>query len=132
MSTTTWRRERAWRSGGRGKREGKMKRRQKGVHGGRITGPTRSQAKEKGTVRKETKIKGTEKRNSKKQNRNSKNKGKGKAKKNKNVGKEQKKDRKFVNKKPDKEPSKENEEKIKNRLAKLGLTKMPAPSTLSG
>jgi len=72
------------------------------------------------------------KRNNKKQNGNRKNKGKGKG-KSKNKGKKgPSEERKYVNKKPDKEPSKENEEKIKNRLAKLGFTKMPTPSTLSG
>jgi len=39
--------------------------------------------------------------------------------------------RKYVNK-PDKKPSKENEEKISKRLAKLGFTKLPAKSTLDG
>jgi len=72
------------------------------------------------------------KRNSKKPNNKRKNKGKGKGKKSKNNGNDANKERKFVNKKPGKEPSKENEEKIKNRLAKLGLTKMPTPSTMSG
>jgi len=71
-------------------------------------------------------------RNNKKQGNNRKNKGKGKGKKGKNNGKNSNGERKYVNKKPDKEPSKENEEKIKNRLAKLGFTKMPTPSTLSG
>jgi len=64
----------------------------------------------------------------KKQGKGQAKKGKGKGKKNKNSENE----RKFVNKKPDKKPSKENEEKIKTRLAKLGFTKMPTPSTLSG
>jgi len=71
-------------------------------------------------------------RNSKKPVKKRKNKGKGKGKKSKNNGNEADKERKFVNKKPGKEPSKENEEKIKNRLAKLGFTKMPTPSTMSG
>jgi len=72
------------------------------------------------------------KRNNKKAQRNTNKKGKTKGKKGKNNGKKPNGDRKYVNKKPDKEPSKENEEKIKNRLAKLGFTKMPTPSTLSG
>jgi len=70
-------------------------------------------------------------RNSKKPDKPQKNKGKNKKKGSKN-GNKPGDERKFVNKKPDKEPSKENEEKIKNRLAKLGLTKMPTPSTMSG
>merc|ERR1712243_487644 len=57
---------------------------------------------------------------------------KGKGKNSKNNRNKADKNRKFVNKNPDKNPSKENEEKIKNRLAKLGLTKMPTPSTMSG
>jgi len=68
----------------------------------------------------------------KKRERKNKNKGKGKGKKNNNNENELGKERKFVNKKPGKNPSKENEEKIKTRLAKLGFTKMPTPSTLSG
>merc|ERR1719312_747231 len=39
--------------------------------------------------------------------------------------------RKYVNK-PGKKPSKENEEKISKRLAKLGFSKLPAKSTLDG
>jgi len=61
-----------------------------------------------------------------------KNKGKGKGKQRENNGNKKNKERKFVNQKPDKKPSKENEEKIKTRLAKLGFTKMPTPSTMSG
>merc|ERR1719233_1208768 len=68
----------------------------------------------------------------KKQQNKQEKKGKGKGKKSRKNGNNSNKERKFVNKKPDKKPSKENEEKIKTRLAKLGLTKMPTPSTLSG
>merc|ERR1712013_473718 len=80
---------------------------------------------------KQNRKKGGNRRNNK-PSKKPKNKGKGKEKKSKNNGNDAENERKFVNKKPGKEPSKENEEKIKNRLAKLGLTKMPTPSTMSG
>jgi len=76
--------------------------------------------------------KNQKKKNSKRAGKKQEKKGKGKGKKSSKKGKNPNKERKFVNKKPDKKPSKENEEKIKTRLAKLGLTKMPTPSTLSG
>merc|ERR1712013_308221 len=82
-----------------------------------------------------TRSKKASKRNQEKKNKNKKSKRngkKGKGKNSKNSGKKADKNRKFVNKNPDKTPSKENEEKIKNRLAKLGFTKMPTPSTMSG
>jgi len=74
--------------------------------------------------------KGAGKRNQKKPDNKPKPKKKGKGKNSKNNNADKK--RKFVNKNPDKNPSKENEEKIKNRLAKLGFTKMPTASTMSG
>jgi len=76
--------------------------------------------------------KGKGKRNNKNPDGKPKPKKKGKGKNNKNKGNNANKNRKFVNKNPEKTPSKENEEKIKNRLAKLGFTKMPTPSTMSG
>jgi len=82
-------------------------------------------------IKNKTRGKKNGQRNSNKPDKPQKNKGKNK-KKGSNNGKKTGNERKFVNKKPDKEPSKENEEKIKNRLAKLGLTKMPTPSTMSG
>jgi len=85
----------------------------------------------KGKGRKNQKKKNS-KRAGKKQENQQEKKGKGKGKKSSKKGNNPNKERKFVNKKPDKKPSKENEEKIKTRLAKLGLTKMPTPSTLSG
>ena len=82
-------------------------------------------------IKNKTRGKKNGQRNSNKPDKPQKNKGKNK-KKGSNNEKKTGNERKFVNKKPDKEPSKENEEKIKNRLAKLGLTKMPTPSTMSG
>merc|ERR1712013_330288 len=88
-----------------------------------------------------TRSKKESKRNQEKKNKNKKSKRNGNKGKNKSRGggKRSNKNpdskpnnRKFVNKNPDKTPSKENEEKIKNRLAKLGFTKMPTPSTMSG
>jgi len=76
--------------------------------------------------------KGKGKRNNKNPDGKPKPKKKGKGKNNENKGNNANKNRKFVNKNPEKTPSKENEEKIKNRLAKLGFTKMPTPSTMSG
>jgi len=69
--------------------------------------------------------KGKGKRNNKNPDGKPKPKKKGKGKNNENKGNNANKNRKFVNKNPEKTPSKENEEKIKNRLAKLGFTKMP-------
>ena len=82
-------------------------------------------------IKNKTRGKKNGQRNSNKPDKPQKNKGKNK-KKGSNNEKKTGNERKFVNKKPVKEPSKENEEKIKNRLAKLGLTKMPTPSTMSG
>jgi len=76
--------------------------------------------------------KGKGKRNNKNPDGKPKPKKKGKGKNNENKGNNANKNRKFVNKNPEKTPSKENEEKIKNRLAKLGFTKMPTASTMSG
>merc|ERR1719369_715288 len=53
MNMTTWRRERAWRSGGRGRRERIVKRRVERHQGSRVDrlkGPTRSQISQKGQI----------------------------------------------------------------------------------
>jgi len=123
-----------------GKNDGKKSRQQKRKESrrsskkgkGRNAGKKPNQKKrngKKGKNNQRAKKKGSKRNNGKKNPKKNKvAKGKGKSKGNN----DEDKNRKFVNKKPDKEPSKENEEKIKNRLAKLGFTKMPTASTMSG